>query len=73
MIPNGNRIIVDQVVDRQHVSTSDVGIIRAIRSALREGPRTDPALRDLRKDLYRAGLATHHANQDLYDFVMKGA
>jgi hypothetical protein len=72
MVPYGHLMIVDQVVDRQHVGTSDLGVIRAVRNSMRSEAKTDPALRDFRKACYRQALATHRANQDEYARIMRG-
>ena len=63
--------IVNQVVDRQHVSTTPRQIIEKVYSALSQKGRAAEH-RDLRKTLYRDAIERHKANRKLYSDVISG-
>lgn len=59
---------VDMLVDRMHVSVSDVTVIRRLRSRMKGKAWTKAG----RKAIYRHALARHHDNRNLYLLVMGG-
>lgn len=65
-------MMIDRIVDRQHVSTSSRGIIRAIRKALIKKVRSSQQLREWRHKQYRDGLKRHAENRSLYGAVTSG-
>jgi hypothetical protein len=64
-----NNPIVNQIIDRQHVSLSNRGIIRAIYHGLSNLGR-EKEYRLTRKNFYRQALKRHADNKRLYFFVM---
>ncbi len=54
------------LVDRMHVSTSDIGVVREIARRARKMPKP------MRKEAYRQALTIHHENQELYRYVVRG-
>lgn len=64
--------IVNQIVDRLHVSTSNLGVIRYMRSRLKKPIPLGGKRWRLRKRYYREALKRHAANRRLYGLVMSG-
>lgn len=60
------------IVDRLHVSTSDMDVLRTVRKRLDRKVRRDPSKRRLRKWAYREALKRHKANRELYNVVTRG-
>lgn len=56
------------LLDQQHVSTSNTDIVRLLRPRMVNPEWT----KGRRKAAYRAALAIHRENQDLYHDVMTG-
>lgn len=63
--------MVNQIVDRLHVSTSNLGVLRYVRSRLSERGKSREQ-RAARRKIYRAALKRHAENIGLYVFVMRG-
>lgn len=57
-----------------HVADSNVTVIRYVRGAMKEQHRNDtsPAVRDLRKQVYRDALRAHADNQRMYYDIARG-
>jgi len=70
MIPHGNLMIVDQIVDRHHVHDDHMTVLRAVRRGLVPGARIGREHRDLRKSLYLYAVKAHRANRAHYAWVM---
>jgi hypothetical protein len=64
--------IVNQVVDRLHVSASERDVAFALNKVLKKKHRTDPRLFWERVKLYRAGIERHKTNQELFYWIAKG-
>ena len=69
---NGDKSMVNRIVDRFHVGTSDIEVIREMYRRLMKAGATGKKKRALRRAYYRAAVARHHKNQDLYKRVMTG-
>ena len=65
-------MIVEQIVARLHVGTSDLEVLRYVRSRMSKEARTSRDMQDARKQAYRQAIACHRANQDEYAWVMGG-
>lgn len=63
--------IAGNIVARLHVSTSNMGVIRAIRTRFSPQALTRKH-RKARKAIYRDALRHHHSNQTLYRYVVNG-
>lgn len=63
--------IVNQIVDRQHVSASNVDVIRAIRKAFSRDA-FGRIHRAMRKRVYAQAIKRHTQNGNLYAYVMQG-
>jgi len=63
--------MVRQIVDRLHVSESDIGVCRYLRSRLSKEGKSK-AQWPARKEAYKLALKIHHENQDMYVSVMSG-
>jgi hypothetical protein len=63
--------MVNQIVDRLHVSESNLAVLRYVRSRLSERGRSREQ-RTARRRIYRAALKRHKANVSLYVYVMRG-
>jgi hypothetical protein len=61
--------MINFLVDRLHVSTSDRDVVREIYRHIRK-PNECP--RKVRHEAYRAALKRHHENQGLYQAVQTG-
>lgn len=57
--------IASQIASRVHVSASNRALLREVRNAFRLEVRSDPALRDARKEVYRDALKAHAAHKSL--------
>ena len=66
------RAILENVVGRLHVSSSNLEVIRAVRKALKPAARRSPALKATRKAAYRTALEIHEENRDFYLAVTSG-
>ena len=65
--------IVRQCVDRCHVGTSLMGVVRYVISRLAKGRATFASMpRDQRRLLIRQCAAAHAENGNLYNFVTLG-
>ena len=64
--------IVNQIVDRLHVSASTRGVLRAMRDGMAPNMRCAPELRTNRHLVYRAGLQRHYMNQREFCYVESG-
>jgi hypothetical protein len=65
--------IVKQVVDRQHVSASNMAVIKAVVSRLRKGHSTFAAMpREDRRTMMRQCVFAHQKNFVLFCFVQSG-
>lgn len=63
--------IAGHIVGRLHVSTSNVGVIRAVRKCFSPQALTRKH-RKARKAIYRDALLHHRLNQKLYRYVVNG-
>lgn len=69
-MPSTIHPIVSQIVNRLHVSSTDIDVIRAIRNGLsEEGKRPDN--REARKEFYRQGIVQNFRNRREYIYVMQ--
>lgn len=57
--------IASQIASRVHVCASNRTLLREVRNAFRPEVRSDPALRDARKEVYRDALKAHAAHKSL--------
>jgi hypothetical protein len=64
---------IDWLVNRLHVGTSNRQVIREFWRRIPAPARHDRTYRHDRHAIYRRALQTHHANQELYGFVMRGS
>ena len=64
--------IVSRIVDRQHVSESNLSVCRAVYRAFAKAYRRDAEWRKTRKLYYKAAIKRHAHNRDLYAYVMRG-
>lgn len=63
--------IVSQIVGRLHVSSTNLEVLRYVRSRLSEEGRA-PSNWPKRKAIYREALECHKRNRELYVMVMSG-
>jgi hypothetical protein len=66
------RALVVQVVDRQHVGTSAVSVLRTVRRALKPRTRAMAVYRPFRRACYLAALDVHAYNRGLFSAVAYG-
>jgi len=65
--------IINQIVDRIHVGTGKLDVIRFVVGHMKNGYKTFKALsKDSRRDLIRKAWERHGYNQELYRYVMGG-
>jgi len=67
-------VYVNFLVDRLHVGTPMVEIVREFRNRFKKGQPDglSAANRQERKRIYRLAINRHHANRQLYRDVMRG-
>lgn len=66
LIPAGQ---IRWLVNREHIATPDVAIVRMLRQKMAAPGWT----KDRRKDAYRLALAIHRDNRTLYNAVQTGS
>lgn len=65
------RAIVQNIVDRLHVSKSNVDVIRAVRARMKPEVQRSFRHRDARKRAYRIAIDHHLYNCTLFERVHK--
>lgn len=61
--------IARNIVGRLHVSTSPRQVVKAVRSRINREQRSLPAVKWLRKGVYRLALIEHQANREEFTRV----
>ena len=64
--------MIGMIVDRLHVSSTPLQVVRAVHRAMTLDTRSARDMRDARKSAYRKALQRHRENRDTFLFVMRG-
>lgn len=64
--------LVTRIVARHHVTASNREVLRDLWRRMNSAQRHDPALREVRKQVYREAVAAHDANRALFYAVVTG-